>query len=287
MGKILTIGMATYDDFDGVFFTIQALRMYHDLCNTKDVEYIVLDTNPEQEHGKQVKSFVTKATDGLGKYIPKTSGNISSFNKYEIVEHASGKYVLIIDCHVLIQKNGIKALLEYYKNNQDCKNLVQGPLLYDDLHNISTHFNKKWSGDMYGVWGTNREMYDKGEPFEIEMNGMGLCSFERKNWPGISKKFTGFGAEEGYIAEKFRQNGGKNICLPQLGWNHRFGRPNGVKYRLVLEDRVWNYLIGWLELTKDINHDMIKQITDYFKPKLPSGVFDQLLKNASIETGVN
>ena len=26
--KLLTIGMATYDDFDGVFFSIQALRMY-------------------------------------------------------------------------------------------------------------------------------------------------------------------------------------------------------------------------------------------------------------------
>jgi hypothetical protein len=25
----LCVGMATYDDFDGVWFTIQAIRMYH------------------------------------------------------------------------------------------------------------------------------------------------------------------------------------------------------------------------------------------------------------------
>ena len=25
----LTIGMATYDDFDGVYFTIQSLRLHH------------------------------------------------------------------------------------------------------------------------------------------------------------------------------------------------------------------------------------------------------------------
>ncbi len=27
--KLLTIGMSTYDDFDGVYFTLQSLRMYH------------------------------------------------------------------------------------------------------------------------------------------------------------------------------------------------------------------------------------------------------------------
>ena len=25
----LTIGMATYDDYDGVYFTVQALRLFH------------------------------------------------------------------------------------------------------------------------------------------------------------------------------------------------------------------------------------------------------------------
>ena len=36
----LTVGMATYRDFDGVYFTIQALRLYHDM---EGVEVLVVD----------------------------------------------------------------------------------------------------------------------------------------------------------------------------------------------------------------------------------------------------
>lgn len=278
MTKLLTIGMATYDDFDGVFFSIQSLRMHHPLCGTNDVEFIVLDSNPSGEHGKTCKSFVENSVQN-GRYIP-YKGTTSSFNKYKITDYATGKYVLIMDCHVLIQTAGISFLLNYFNNNPDCKNLIQGPLWYDDLKNVSTHFNPTWSGDMYGVWGTNKEQYDKGQPFEIQMQGMGLLSFERSAWRGINQHFKGFGGEEGYIAEKFRQWGGKNICLPQLKWNHRFGRPNGVKYPLILEDRIWNYFVGWLELTQDPDHKMIHDIKDYFKAKVPESSINNILEQA-------
>lgn len=279
MKKLLTIGMSTYDDYDGVFFTIQSLRMYHEMCNTENVEYIVLDNNPNSPSGQATKNFITHGVNKIGKYIPKED-KCSSFNKYEIVKHASGKYVLIIDCHVLLVQNAINALLDYYLDNKNCKNLVQGPLIYDDLKNVSTHFDPNWSGHMYGTWGTNHEKYKTSKPFEIQMQGMGLCSFERKNWPGISQHFKGFGGEEGYISEKFRRNGGKNICLPQLGWLHRFGRPLGVKYPLVLEDRIWNYFIGWLEITQDPDHEMIKSIYDYFKDKIPPNSIDNIFLQA-------
>ena len=42
MDKKLTIGMATYDDYDGVFFTIQSLRMHHRICNTDAVQFVVM-----------------------------------------------------------------------------------------------------------------------------------------------------------------------------------------------------------------------------------------------------
>jgi hypothetical protein len=277
MSKLLTIGMATYDDYDGVFFSIQSLRMYHDICNTDQVEFIVLDGNPDGEHGKACKSFVE--TQVKGKYIPYKDVN-SSFNKYKIVEHASGKYVLIIDCHVLIEKDGISKLLQYFSDNPDCKDLLQAPLWYDDLNNISTHFNTGWSGDMFGTWGTNKVEYDKGIPFEIEMQGMGLLAFEKKSWPGINNHFKGFGAEEGYIAAKFKQNGGKNLCLPFLKWNHRFGRPNGVKYKLFLEDRIWNYFIGWLEITRDPNDIMVLSIYNYFRNRIPKESLNNIFNDA-------
>lgn len=278
MNKILTIGMATYDDYDGVYFTIQSLRMHHEMCNSDYVEYIVLDNNPKSKHGEQTKKFVEGSVKN-SRYIPK-DGSCSSFNKYEIVEHANGKYVLILDCHVLLSDKSIEYLLNYYADNKNCKNLVQGPLLYDRLENVSTHFEETWRGHMYGIWATNHKAFAKGEPFEIPMQGMGVCSFERKNWPGICKHFKGFGAEEGYIAEKFRRNGGKNICIPKFKWCHRFGRPNGVKYPLILEDRIWNYFVGWLEITKDPEHKMIKDTYEHFKDKIPKGSIDAILEKA-------
>lgn len=271
--------MSTFDDFDGVFFSIQSLRMYHPICNTDNIEIIILDNNPKNPHGTECKNFSNSSSNirYIEYYKPP-----SSFNKYRIVDYATGKYVLIIDCHVLIQSGGIEHLLNYFQSNPNCKNLVQGPLLYDDLQNISTHFNPGWSGDMYGTWATDKESYDAGQPFEIPMQGMGLLAFEKSSWKGINQHFKGFGGEEGYIAEKFRQWGGKNICLPQLTWNHRFGRPSGVKYPLILEDRIWNYFIGWLEITKDENHPMIQSIKTYFKTRVPEWSINQIFDQAKL-----
>lgn len=279
--KQLTIGMATYDDFDGVFFSIQSLRMHHKFCRSDEVEYIILDNHPSGAHAEECNRFSNSSPNI--KYIPFNEPP-SSFNKYKIVNYASGKYVLIMDCHVLLASGAIDALMDYFKNNPDCKNLIQGPLLYDDLHNISTHFEPRWSGDMYGVWSTDLTSFKKGSPFEIPMQGMGLCAFEKAAWKGINQHFRGFGAEEGYIAEKFRSWGGKNICLPSLMWNHRFGRPNGVKFPLILEDRIWNYFTGWLEITKDPNHQMIKDIYSYFSNRIPEYSLNTLFNHAKILT---
>ena len=278
----LSIGMATYDDYDGVFFTIQSLRMHHPFCSTNNVEYIVLDTNPKGNHSSALKSFLEGSVPN-SKYITQTD-NISSFNKYNIVDYANGKYILILDCHILLASGALDSLLTYYNDNPNCKDLIQGPLLYDDLQNYATEFKDEWRGDMYGTWHSNHKAYSKGEPFEIKMQGMGLCSFEKQYWPGISKHFKGFGGEEGYIAEKFRRNGGKNICLPQLKWVHRFGRPNGVKYPLILEDRVWNYFVGWLEITQDPNHPMITDTYNHFSKRLSQTTLDQLLQQAIEKT---
>ena len=260
---ILTIGMATYDDFDGVYFTIQAMRLHQKLCNTDQVEFVVVDNNPTSKSGEAVKKFIER--DVNGKYIA-YEGQASSFTKYKVADYASGKYVLIVDCHVILVPDAIQNLLEYYQKNPECKNLVQGPLLYDNLTSVSTSFHPKWSGHMWGVWHTDKEQYEKGEPFEIPMQGMGLLSFEKEFWPGINPAFKGFGAEEGYIAERFRQNGGKNICLPSLKWNHRFGRPLGVAFRLILEDRIYNYFLGWMDINPE--HEMIQSIYDYFKGQI-------------------
>src|SRR5262249_42947024 len=41
----LTIGMATYDDYDGVYFTIQSIR-FHNPELDGQLEFVVIDNNP-------------------------------------------------------------------------------------------------------------------------------------------------------------------------------------------------------------------------------------------------
>ncbi len=270
--------MATYDDFDGVYFSVQALRMYHDIVNTDDVEIIVVDNNPSGPHGKCVKDLMNGWVPN-GKYIPFTD-KASTSTRNEIFKSATGRYCISMDCHVLFYKNAIDNLLEYYKNNPYSRDIVHGPLIYDDLKSPSTHFKPTWGGDMYGQWATDSENLAKKEPFEIPMQGLGVFSCRTSAWLGFNPLFRGFGGEEGYIHEKFRRNGGKAICLPGFDWLHRFGRPHGVKYPLILEDRVWNYFVGWLEITKDPEHQMIKDIYNNFSGRIPQKSLDFLFEEA-------
>lgn len=279
MSKKLTIGMACYDDFDGVYFSINALRMYHDICNTDAVEFIIIDNNPNGKHGPEVKKFIENWV--FAKYIPFTEKQ-STATRNEIFKHATGEYTLCMDCHVMVEKNGIANLLKYYEQNPDTKNFIQGPLWYDDLKNYSTHFTPEWRGHMYGTWGTDKENFDKGEPFEIPMQGLGLFSCKTSNWRGFNDKFKGFGGEEGYIHEKFRQAGGKCLCLPHLRWTHRFIRPEGVKYPLHLYDRIWNYIIGGMELYRDERHPFVQSIIEHFKADVPEKLMRSYIEIAKL-----
>ena len=240
---MLTIGMSSFDDFDGVYFTLQSLKMHHSL--PRKVEFIVVDNNPDSNHGRETAKFVKSWIKG--KYIEyKDKKSTSSRN--EIFKQATNPYVLCLDCHVLLKEGAVDSLVDYYSKNPNTKNLISGPLYFDDLKDYATHFYPKWRSFMYGVWDSDKEQCEAGEPFEIPMMGLGLFSCKKEHWPGFNERFTGFGGEEGYIHEKFRRNGGKCVCLPQLGWIHRFGRPNGVPYPNLIEDRFRNYLIGWKEL---------------------------------------
>lgn len=146
----------------------------------------------------------------------------------------------------------MKRLRKYYRKHPHSRDLLQGPLVYDDLNNISTHFDPVWRGQMWGIWATDPRGRDpEGKAFEIPMQGMGLFSCRRAAWPGFNPAFRGFGWEEGYIHEKIRRAGGRTLCLPWLRWVHRFGRPAGVPYPLYIEDKLRNYLIGFIELGWD------------------------------------
>jgi hypothetical protein len=256
--KKLTIGMATHDDYDGLYFTIQSIRMYNREI-IDDVEFVIIDNNPSSNHGK-VNYAMCDWIDEPIQYLPFKKYK-STTVKNKVFELADTPYVLCLDSHVLLVPGALKKLIDFYDSGKDGGNLIQGPLLYDNMKNISTHFDLKWNDHMWGVWGTDKRGVDpESEPFEIPAQGCGLISSRKDSWLGYNKDFRGFGGEEGYIHEKYRKNGKKTLCLPFLRWMHRFNRPSGATYPNNLKDRFRNYLIGFTELGIDTS-----ELEDHFK----------------------
>ena len=92
---------------------------------------------------------------------------------------------------------------------------------------------------------------------------------------GLQPALQGFGGEEGYIHEKFRQAGRRTLCLPWMRWTHRFGRPKGPTYRNTHEDRLHNYLVGHSELGMDVT-----PIVEHFSEVLPEEVIQRVITQA-------
>ena len=243
--KKLTIGMATYDDYDGVFFSVQSLRLYHSEI-FDHIEILVVDNHPDGPCAADLKKL-DQAITGY-RYVPEQGINGTAVRDL-IFREACGDFILCMDCHVLIVPGALQKLMEYLDAHPLSNDLLQGPLIYYDLAKISTHFQPVWRKGMYGIWETDERGRDSNsEPFEIPMQGLGLFCCRKDAWPGFNPRFRGFGGEEGYIHEKFRQNGGRVLCLPFLRWLHRFERPMGIPYRNVWEDRIHNYMVGFQEL---------------------------------------
>lgn len=272
----LTIGISTYDDFDGVYFTIQSLRTHHPEV-MDEVEFVIVNNNPKSAHGRAVHKFSDWITEPLT-YIECGSYSSTAIRN-KIFDVANTPYVLCMDCHVLIVPGAIKKLIEFYDSDRDDNgNLLQGPILYDNLTDVSSHFDLKWGDYMWGVWASDDRACDpEGDPFEIPAQGLGLFSCRKDKWLGFNKLFRGFGGEEGYIHHKYKNAGRKTLCLPFLRWVHRFERPGGVPYTVSIEDRFRNYMIGFQEIGKD---------TDEILKKFESAVSSEFVTKVKGELGL-
>lgn len=144
----LTVGMAHFDDYDGLYFTIQSIRSHQ----TQDVELIVVDNSPRSPHGQHVKGLLDQIPNS--KYVPLPDAVGTSVPRDRVFREASGDVVLCMDCHVLLMPGAIDALLATWDEFLDERpHMVTGPLLTDRLTLYATHFNDQWRAEMWGTWG--------------------------------------------------------------------------------------------------------------------------------------
>jgi hypothetical protein len=246
--RLLTIGLPTFNDYDGVYFSVQALRLYHPEI-TDVTEILVLDNDPLGPCAGPLKTL-EDCVEGY-RYYPYDSFHGTTV-KDLLFREALGEFVLVMDSHVLFPPGSLAKLVDFLEGQRESKDLWQGPLLSDSFEPLATHFDSTWSGGMHGQWAwDNRASEEDAPPFEIPKQGMGVFACRREAWPGFNPRFQGFCCEEGYIHDKVRANGGRAMCLPFLRWLHRFERPGGVPYRPNWEDRIRNFLIGYDELGTD------------------------------------
>ena len=233
----LTIGMAACNNHEEVWFTLQALRLYHNLRGT---EILVVDNGD----GDKVEQVVQKCRCRYVRY-PGPKGTAAP--RDEVFRQASGEWVLCIDSHVMIHPGAVaafRAWAEVYGG----ADLYHGPMLYDNLVDMADAMNDEWRGHMWGTW---RSGLCQQEPYDIPMHGLGLFACRRDAWLWFHPEFRGFGGEEGYIHEKFRRAGRRVVLLPFLRWLHRFKTGEAAPYPCTVEDRVRNYLLGLAELGLD------------------------------------
>lgn len=274
-GKRLTIGAATFDDFEGVFFTFQALRLAN-LERLDELDLVVVDNNPDSTEGEATAQFCKKA--GI-RYFPERVWR-STAVRNRVFEEAAAPWALCVDPHVLLEPQTIARLLEFIDGRpvHSLGDLYHGPMLYDYLGDEcpATHMAPEWRAEMFGTWGHDDRGKDPdGKPFEIPMHGLGLFLSRVASWPGFNPLFQGFGGEEGYIHEKVKQAGGRTWCLPFLRWVHRFQRPRGINYPLNVRERVRNYCIGWIETGKDP-----QEVLDHFREAQPQIDGEEILADA-------
>lgn len=161
--KILTVGFSNYDDFHGSYFTCQSLRLHHPEV-MKRVELVVVENNPASKHAEMLRNLVLgkipKESLAGVKHVTHAENQGTSQTRNAIFENASGEFVLVMDCHVMLPAGALAKLLDFYDANPDTKDIYSGPLIGDDLLALEgkgaawTHFNDQWRGQMWGTWGS-------------------------------------------------------------------------------------------------------------------------------------
>lgn len=270
----LTIGIATLDDHEGLWFTLQSLLMYHGLV-MEGVQVVVVDQAPESAHGSENAKLIEKKLKRRAEresqlhsvtYIPMAHPRGIGPARNRLFAEANAEIVLVMDSHVLLELGVLERLFAYYQKRPECRDLLIGPLLSDSGGFVGTHQDLNWRSEALGTWARDPELYDRdAEPKEVPMQGLGVFSCRKAAYPGFHSEQRGFGCAEAIFAEKFRRRGDRVLCLPFLRWLHRFTRINGPPYPVRRQDKVFNYLVEMLSLEMDPS-----DLFDHFSGKLTS-----------------
>lgn len=86
---------------------------------------------------------------------------------------------------------------------------------------------------------------------EIPGQGLGFFACHRDAWPGFNPLMRGFRCMELAFCEKFRQQGGKVICVTDWKWWHLWDKFEPAPFPVRNSDAARNAILAWIDMGKD------------------------------------
>jgi len=216
MEQKLTIGMAHHNDFDGAYFSIQDIRKELLFNNRVDllrnIEFVIVENDASSQHAQAVQNLSKNGGMTPIRVINVDSVQGTSTTRNKIIEEATGSFVLVIDCHVLLCPTVkiIEQLFTFMAANHTSDDLYCGPLVYDSMNNISTHYNDTWGAQMWGQWAQAWQCVCESYNFSIinnnnqcayvslaEQRRVSACEYCDKPFPDIA-----YGGHEGQLRKE-------------------------------------------------------------------------------------
>ena len=247
--RTLSIGMIATSDDDGLCFSVQALRTYHAEVMDR-ISILVLDRDPTGRAAWPLKEL--EAQIEQLRYVPCDDGRGTAVRDL-LFRYATSDWVLVVDDDMLFEPGSLDALLRYLDGHPDSDDLLLGPIESSELAGTvaspadSTGRSERARSGAVEDRGVSAD----AAPSRFAMHRMGCFAARRTSWLGLNPRCTGFGGEEAYLHEKYRQHGRRTRCLPFLRWARRFPGSAGTQYPNQWKDRLRNALIGWDELGLD------------------------------------
>src|SRR5579872_5249339 len=107
--------MSTYDDYDGVYFSVMALRLYHPEI-AEDTEILVVDNHPDGPCAEPLKALAAWVPGY--RYIPFDRLRCTAARDV-VFREANADFVLCMDSHVMFAAGSLRQLLDYLRANPD------------------------------------------------------------------------------------------------------------------------------------------------------------------------
>lgn len=241
----LTIGLPHCCDYERAWHTLAAIHKTRLALKVVDrVQLLVGDnskTIPNAELGAKHATELQKRMAELpnAKYVEFSTVAGTAPTKNEVIRQADGDFVLVLDAHCELANEVLARILAWIDANP----------LDDDIHHamelhlrmvnddgtpavVCSHRLERFGADgNFGICAVNElALLPNAQPFKVATAGCGFFLIRKASWLGFHPEARGWGGEEHFIQERYRQAGRHAWVHPEFQYVHQYGHIEPPEY---------------------------------------------------------